>query len=61
MVSLGVTRVKIEFLAASLPGHPRSQENLPEPSAARIYEAQERNRCGVDAGSDAADVDLVLS
>ena len=40
MVYVGVTRVKVEFLAAPLPGHPRSQENLPEPSEARIYEAQ---------------------
>jgi rare lipoprotein A (peptidoglycan hydrolase) len=40
MVHVGVTRVKIEFLAAPLPDHPRSQEHLPEPSAALIYEAQ---------------------
>jgi rare lipoprotein A len=61
MVSVGVTRAKIAFLAVPRPGHPRSQENLPEPSAALIYEAQERNRRGVDPGSDAAGVDLVLS
>jgi rare lipoprotein A len=40
MVHVGVTRVKVEFLAAPLPDHPRSQEKLPEPSAALIYEAQ---------------------
>jgi rare lipoprotein A (peptidoglycan hydrolase) len=40
MVHVGVTRVKVEFLAAPLPDHPRSQENLLEPSAALIYEAQ---------------------
>jgi hypothetical protein len=40
MVHVGVTRVKIEFLAAPLPDHPRSQENLPEPSEVPIYEAQ---------------------
>jgi rare lipoprotein A len=40
MVHVGVTRVKVEFLAAPLPGHPRSQENLPEPGAAPIYEAE---------------------
>jgi peptidoglycan lytic transglycosylase len=40
MVHVGVTRVKVEFLAAPLPDHPRSQENLPEPSEALIYEAQ---------------------
>ena len=40
MVHVGVTHVKIEFLAAPLPGHPRSQENLPEPSEALISEAQ---------------------
>jgi hypothetical protein len=39
MVHVGVTRVKVEFLAAPLPGHPRSQENLPEPREALIYEA----------------------
>jgi rare lipoprotein A len=39
MVYVGVTRVKIEFLAAPLPGNSRSQENLPEPSEALIYEA----------------------
>jgi rare lipoprotein A len=39
MVHVGVTRVKVEFLAAPLPDHPRSQENLPEPSEALIYEA----------------------
>ena len=40
MVHVGVTRVKVEFLAAPLPGRPRSQENLAEPSAAPIYEAE---------------------
>src|SRR5215510_641931 len=40
MVHVGVTRVKVEFLAAPLPGHPRSQETLPEPSAAPVYEAE---------------------
>jgi rare lipoprotein A len=40
MVHVGVTRVKVEFLAAPLPDHPRSQENLPEPSDARIDEVQ---------------------
>ena len=40
MVHVGVTRVKVEFLAAPLPDHPRSQENLPEPSEVLIYEAQ---------------------
>jgi rare lipoprotein A (peptidoglycan hydrolase) len=40
MVHVGVTRVKVEFLVAPLPGHPRSQEDLPEPSAALIYAAQ---------------------
>jgi hypothetical protein len=49
-----VTRVKIEFLAAPRSGRPRSQENLPEPSAALTYEAQERNRRGVGPGSDEA-------
>ncbi len=39
MVHVGVTRVKVEFLAAPLSGYPRSQENLPEPSAALIYAA----------------------
>jgi peptidoglycan lytic transglycosylase len=39
MVHVGVTHVKIEFLAAPLPGYPRSQENLPEPSEALIYAA----------------------
>jgi rare lipoprotein A len=32
MVHAGVTHVKVEFLAAPLPGYPRSQENLPEPN-----------------------------
>ena len=40
MVHVGITRVKIEFLAMPRPGHSRSQENLPEPSAALLYEAQ---------------------
>jgi hypothetical protein len=40
MVHVGVTRVKVEFLAAPLPDHPRSQEKLPEPSTALISEAQ---------------------
>jgi rare lipoprotein A len=40
MVHVGVTRVKVEFLAAPLPGHPRSQESLPEPREALIYEAE---------------------
>ncbi len=40
MVHVGVTRVKIELLAAPLPDHPRSQENLPEPGEALIYEAE---------------------
>ena len=39
MVHVGVTHVKVEFLAAPLPGYPCSQENLPEPSEALIYEA----------------------
>jgi rare lipoprotein A (peptidoglycan hydrolase) len=39
MVHVGVTRVKVEFLAAPLPDHPRSQENLPEPSAA-LYDTE---------------------
>ena len=39
MVHVGVTHVKIEFLAAPLPSYPRSQENLPEPSEALIYAA----------------------
>src|SRR5437867_2588548 len=38
MVHVGVTRVKVEFLAAPLSGHPRSQENFPEPSEALIYD-----------------------
>jgi rare lipoprotein A (RlpA)-like double-psi beta-barrel protein len=40
MVHVGVTRVKVEFLAAPLPGLPRSQENLPESREALIYEVQ---------------------
>jgi len=40
MVYVGVTRVKIEFLAAPLPEPPRSQENLPELREALIYAAQ---------------------
>jgi len=40
MVHVGVTRVKIEFLVAPRPDHPSSQEHLPEPSTALIYEAQ---------------------
>jgi rare lipoprotein A len=40
MVHVGITRVKIEFLAMPRPGHSRSQENLPEPSEALHYEAQ---------------------
>ena len=40
MVLVGVTRVKIEFLAAPLPGFPRSQENLLEQSEELIYEAE---------------------
>ena len=40
MVHVGVTRVKVEFLAAPLPGHPRSQESLPEPREALIYEVE---------------------
>ena len=40
MVHVGVTRVKVEFLAAPLPGYPRSQENLLEPSEVWIYEEQ---------------------
>jgi rare lipoprotein A len=40
MVYVGVTRVKVEFLAAPLPGRPRSQENLPEPSEVLISEVQ---------------------
>ena len=40
MVHVGITRVKIEFLAMPRPGHSRSQENLPEPSEALRYEAQ---------------------
>jgi hypothetical protein len=40
MVHVGVTRVKVELLAAPQPGHSRSQENRPEPSEALIYEAQ---------------------
>jgi len=40
MVHVGVTRVKIEFLVAPLPEPPRSQEYLPELSAALIYAAQ---------------------
>jgi len=42
MVHVGVTRVKVEFLAAPLPGQPRSQKNLLELSAALSYEAQQR-------------------
>ena len=38
MVHVGVTRVKVEFLAAPLSGHPCSQENLPGPSEALIYD-----------------------
>jgi rare lipoprotein A len=44
MVYVGVTRVKVEFLAAPLPGYPHSQEPPSEPSEALLYEAQERNR-----------------
>ena len=40
MVQVGVTRVKVEFLAAPLPGPSHSQDNLPEPSEALLYEAQ---------------------
>ena len=40
MVRVGVTRVKVEFLAAPLPGFPRSQENLLEQSEGLIYEAE---------------------
>ena len=40
MVRVGVTRVKIELLAAPLPDHPRSQEDFPEPSEPLLYEAQ---------------------
>jgi len=40
MVHVGVTRVKVKFLAAPLPGLPRSQENLPESREALIYEVQ---------------------
>jgi rare lipoprotein A len=40
MVYVGVTRVKIEFLAAPLPEPPRSQENRPEPSEALLSAAQ---------------------
>jgi len=52
MVHVGVARVKIEFLAAPWPDHPSSQEHLPEPSAALIYEAQQRNRRGVGPWED---------
>jgi hypothetical protein len=40
MVYVGVTRVKVELLAAPLPDHPRSQKDLLEPSEALIYEAE---------------------
>jgi len=40
MVRVGVTRVKIELLAAPLPDHPRSQEDFQMPSEPLIYEAQ---------------------
>ena len=38
MVHVGGTRVKVELLAAPLSGHPRSQENLPGPSEALLYD-----------------------
>jgi len=37
MVHVGVTRVKIELLAAPLPGYPRSQEDFPEPGEPLPY------------------------
>lgn len=40
MVQVGVTRVKIELLAAPLPGYPSSQEDAPEPGDGLLYTAE---------------------